>query len=403
MPTFEYVALGPDGRKENGLVTADNARAARKELRFRSLTPMSVAEANDTTKTRRLRGTSKLKMADRVLVTRQMAIMIGTGIQVEQALGAISSQAEKPVTQRIFARMRDKVSEGYKFSEALEDFSASFSALYIAVTQAGEMSGSLSMVLENLSDHLEKTQKTTRKVQAALIYPAVLGFVALFVIGLLMIFVVPRVVEQFADFGQKLPILTRIVIGLSEGLQTYGLALGIGFVLALIGFKQILKQPAARLKLDRAILKLPVIGKLVRTVNSARFARTFAMLVGSGTPVVDSMAAARGALGNRVFVEAVSQAIVAVREGAAPARALAVTGVFPPMLTSLIASGTASDNLAGLMNKGADYLEDEFDSASALFLGLMEPIIILFLGTIVALIVLSIMLPILQLNQLAFG
>lgn len=403
MPTFEYVALGPDGRKENGVVTADTARSARKELRFRNLTPMSLTEATHDDKRIGQRSVPKLKTSERILATRQLAIMIGSGMQVEQALAAISSQAEKPSTRRLYASMRDKVSEGYKFSEALGDYQHSFSSLYIAANAAGEVSGTQSAVLESLADHLEKSQKTKRKVQTALIYPIVLGVVALLVIGLLMAFVVPRVVEQFSTFEQELPFLTRAVIWLSNGLQSYGLLLMAAFVLLLYGVRRALQNIALRRRRDKWILGLPLIGKLVRTVNSARFSRTFAMLVGSGTPVVESLIAARGALGNIVFVEAVDEAIISVREGVTPSKALTAAGVFPPMLTSLIASGKGSDSLAGLMEKGADYLEDEFDNSSALILGLLEPLIIVILGTIVALIVLSIMLPIMQLNTLAFS
>ena len=224
MPTFEYVALGPDGRKESGVVTADTARSARKELRFRNLTPMSLTEATHDDKRIGKRSVPKLKASERILATRQLAIMIGSGMQVEQALGAISSQAEKPSTRRLYASMRDKVSEGYKFSEALGGYQHSFSSLYIAANAAGEVSGTQSAVLESLADHLEKSQKTKRKVQTALIYPIVLGVVALLVIGLLMAFVVPRVVEQFSSFEQELPFLTRAVIWLSNGLQSYGLS-----------------------------------------------------------------------------------------------------------------------------------------------------------------------------------
>jgi len=400
MPTFEYVALAADGRKENGVVTADTARSARKELRFRSLTPLSLDEINEDNAASRV---PKLKLSERVLATRQLAIMLGSGVQVEQALGAISAQAEKPKARRIFASMRDKISEGHTFSDALGDYPKSFSKLYRSVASAGEISGDLPSVLESLATHLEATQKTTRKVQTALIYPAVLGFVALFVVSLLLVFVVPRVVEQFNNFGQELPLMTRIVISLSEGLQAYGLILLLAVVLSVIALRKMLQNPSFRRKVDAGILKSPVIGKLVRTVNSARFARTFAMLVASGTPVVDSMKVARNSLGNLVFVEAVDTAIVAVQEGTSPARALAATAVFPPMLTGLLASGTASDNVAGLMNKGASYLEDEFDSASALALGLLEPLIIVLLGAIVAFIVLSIMLPIMQLNTIAIN
>lgn len=403
MPTFEYTALGTDGRKENGVVTADSARAARRELRFRSLTPLSLDEANAESTKSALSRVPKLKTSERVLVTRQLAIMTDAGMQVEQALAAVSTQAERPAARRLFAGMRDKISEGYKFSDALGDYPRTFSKLYRSAASAGELSGDLSTVLEKLATHLETSQKTKRKVQTALIYPAVLGAVAILVIGLLMIFVVPRVVDQFLTFEQELPLLTRIVIGGSNGMKSYGLIILGGLALGILGLRRVMQKPSVRHKVDSLVLKIPVIGKLTRTVNSARFARTFAMLVGSGTPVVESMSVARSAVNNAVFDEAIGKAIVSVREGTSPARALAVTGVFPPMLTGLFASGTASDNLAGLMNKGASYLEDEFDRTSSLALGLLEPMIILFLGTIVALIVLSIMLPIMQLNTLAFS
>ena len=403
MPTFEYDAIGINGRKEHGIISADTARAARKELRLRSLTPLSIAEANDDNSQGGLRRSPKLKRAEQVLTTRQLAIMIASGVQIEQALGAISSQAESPSVRRIYSSLRDKVSEGYKFSTALADFPRSYSRLYVSATAAGELSGDLAIVMENLADHLEKTQGTMRKVQTALIYPAVLGGVALLVIALLMAFVVPRVVDQFISFGQDLPLLTKIVIGMSSFMQSFGLFVLIGlFGLAFAG-RHALQTPSVKRSVDGFILKLPVIGKLVRTAQAARFARTFAMLVGSGTPVLDSLSAARDSVSNTVFMDATDQAIIAVRDGSSPARALAATGVFPPMLTSLIASGTASDNMADLMNKGANYLEDDFDRASALFLGLLEPAIILFLGTIVALIVLSIMLPLMQLNSLAYN
>ena len=402
MPTYEYVALAADGRKSNGVVTADNARAARRELRFRSLTPLTINEANERKASDRKSG-KPLTSFDRVLATRQLAMMISSGVQVEQALGAISSQAEKPNSRRLFAAMRDKVAEGHKFSDTVAEHPKSFPPLYMAVTSAGEMSGELAIVLERLAEHLEKSQKVRRKVLTAMIYPIVLGVVALLVIGLLLTFVVPRVVEQFQTFGEDLPLLTRIVIGMSDGLQNYGLILTGGLVLAIVGLRRFMRQRAVKRRVDAVLLNLPIAGKLIRLANSAQFARTFSMLIGSGTPVVDSLKAARGSLGNLVFAEAIDKVIIDVQEGTTPARALAKTGVFPPMLTGLVASSTASDSLANLLEKGAGYLEDEFDSSSSILLGLLEPLIILILGTIVALIVLSIMLPIMQLNTLAFS
>ena len=402
MPTYEYVALGPDGKKASGVVSADTARAARRELRFRQLTPLTLNEANEDGGTGQIRR-GNLSSSDRVLVTRQLAMMIGSGTPVEEALGAVSTQSEKPAVRRLLASMRDRVAEGHRFSEAIADAGKAFSPLYQSVVAAGEVSGDLGQVLERLAVYLEKSQKTRRKIQTAMIYPAVLGFVAIVVIALLMAFVVPRIVEQFATFEQDLPLLTRIVIGLSGFVRDWGLVFLLAVVAAGFGLRRMLRQPAIKRRLDSALLGMPVIGKLVQTTNSAKFARTFAMLLASRTPLTDSLTAARGSLGNLVFVDALDDVVRNVREGMAPASALSKAGVFPPMLTHLAASGAASGNMAELMGKGADYLEDEFDSASGLALGLLEPAVIIFLGGMVALIVLSIMLPIMQLNSIAFG
>ncbi|MEM6898974.1 MAG: type II secretion system inner membrane protein GspF [Pseudomonadota bacterium] len=402
MPTYEYVALGPDGKKANGVVTADTPRAARRELRFRQLTPLTLAEANEEEGPRRIRR-GGLSSSDRVLVTRQLAMMIGSGTPVEEALGAVSTQSSKPPVRRLLAAMRDRVSEGQRLSEAMADAGRAFSPLYQSVIAAGEVSGDLGEVLEQLAVYLEKSQKTRRKIQAALIYPLVLAFIAIVVIALLMVFVVPRIVAQFATFEQELPLLTQIVIGISTFARDWGIVVLILLALSVLVFHRLLSQPPIKRRVDAGWLKVPVIGKLIQTTNSAKFARTFAMLLASRTPLTDSLAAARGSLSNLVFVDALDDVVRNVHEGAAPASALSRAGVFPPMLTHLAASGASSGNMPELMAKGADYLEDEFDSASSLALGLLEPAVILILGGIVAMIVLSIMLPIMQLNSIAFG
>ncbi|MEM7005237.1 MAG: type II secretion system inner membrane protein GspF [Pseudomonadota bacterium] len=402
MPTYEYVALGPDGKKANGVVTADTPRAARRELRFRQLTPLTLAEANEEQGPRRIRR-GGLSSSDRVLITRQLAMMIGSGTPVEEALGAVSTQSSKPPVRRLLAAMRDRVSEGQRLSEAMADAGKSFSPLYQSVVAAGEVSGDLGEVLEQLAVYLEKSQKTRRKIQTALIYPLVLAFIAIMVITLLMVFVVPRIVAQFATFEQELPLLTQIVIGMSTFARDWGGVVLILLVLSVFLLQRLLSQPPIKRRVDAGWLKVPVIGKLIQTTNSAKFARTFAMLLASRTPLTDSLAAARGSLSNLVFVDALDDVVRNVREGAAPASALSKAGVFPPMLTHLAASGASSGNMPELMAKGADYLEDEFDSASSLALGLLEPAVILILGGVVAMIVLSIMLPIMQLNSIAFG
>ncbi|MEL7480308.1 MAG: type II secretion system inner membrane protein GspF [Pseudomonadota bacterium] len=402
MPTYEYVALAPDGRKAAGVLSADTARAARKELRFRQLTPLKLSEAKEERASQRIRQ-GGLSSSDRVLITRQLAMMIGSGTPVEEALGAVSTQSEKPAVRRLLAAMRDRVSEGRKLSDAIGDAGRAFSPLYRSVVAAGEVSGNLGQVLESLAVYLEKSQKTRRKVQTAMIYPMVLAFVAIVVISLLMIFVVPRIVEQFSAFDQQLPLLTRIVIGVSEFMRDWGVVFILALVAAVAGLRRLFRRPAIKKRLDAAWLRVPIIGKLMQTASSARFARTFAMLLESRTPLADSLVAARGSMGNLVFADAIDGVVRNVREGVAPASALARADVFPAMLVHLAASGATSGNLPELMGKGADYLEDEFDGASSVVLGLLEPLVILVLGGLVALIVLSIMLPIMQLNSIAFG
>ncbi len=404
MAAYEYTAIGPDGRRTNGTISADTARSARKELRLRQLTPIEVHEARERSSGGRLtRRPVRLRSKDRVLATRQLAMLIQSGSPVEEALGAVASQAEQPSVRRTLLSIRSSVTEGYRFSEALAQAPQAFPPLYRSIVAAGESSGTLGAVMERLAIYLEESQRAARKVQAALIYPAVLCVVALAVISALMTFVVPRVVEQFDILGQELPPLTQAVIGVSNFMRSWGLALLVLIGASMFGWLQAVRQPAIKRRADRFWLSIPVIGRLLRSVNAARFARTFSTLLGSGAPVLDSLTAARGSLGNAIFVEAVSGVMTTVQEGGSVARGLRGAAVFPPLLTHMAASGETGGDLAAMMEKGAEYLEDEFEGSTTVALGLLEPLIIVLLGGVVALIVLSIMLPIMQLNTLAIG
>lgn len=401
MAAFEYVALGADGKKTTGIVNADSVRAASKELRLRQLMPIEILETDE----RKADGSRQIKRAslkhsEQVLITRQLAMLIGSGSPVEQAIAAVASQSERPSTRRLMSGIRNLVAEGYRFSDALPKKGGAFPPLYRSIVASGETSGDLGAVLERLAVYLEKAQAVRRKIQSALIYPTVLSVVAIGVIILLMSVVVPRVIEQFNTLDADLPALTSFVIGASNFLRAWGLYLGLFTVAAIIGFRQSLNSRTWKKQVDGAVLKIPVIGKLVRTVNAARFARTFSTLLGSGATVLESMNAAKSSLNNLVFVDAVSEMISAVSEGGSISASMRKTETFPAMLTHLAASGEMGGNLGLLMEKGADYLEDEFDGATTLALGLLEPLIILFMGGVVAVIVLSIMLPILQLNSL---
>lgn len=401
MAAFEYVALGPDGKKTSGIVTADTARSARKELRLRQLTPLEILETDE----RKADGARKLKRAslthsDRVLITRQLAMLIGAGSPVEEAIAAVASQADKPATRRLMSNIRNQVAEGYRFSDALPAKGGAFSPLYRSIVSSGETSGDLGTVLDRLAVYLEKSQAVRRKIQTALIYPIVLSVVALGVIVLLMSVVVPRVVEQFNTVDAALPWITQFVIGVSDFVRAWGLLVALFIVAGIIALRQAMQQETLKRQIDRFMLRLPLIGQLVRGVNAARFARTFSTLLASGATVIESLNAARSSLTNLVFTDAVTSIVEAVKEGGSLSGSMRRTKAFPPMLTHLAASGEMSGKLPELMEKGADYLEDEFDGTTSVALGLLEPAIILFLGSFVAFIVLAIMLPILQLNNL---
>ena len=405
MPTFEYVALGSDGKRQKGLIAADSARAARRELRVRQLTPVRIGEAKEKKAsqfTARFQP-SPVSQSDLLLVTRQWAMMIRSGTPVEEALQAAASQAEKPGLRKVLLAVRASVTEGFKLSEALAEHPKVFSGLYRSIVAAGEASGQLGAVLERLAEYLERSRKVRQTITAALIYPCVLAFTAIAVIIGLMTFVVPKVVEQFASMEQDLPTLTRVMINISHALQNYGLFMLIALFAAIWGASFLLKRKPVKRTVDGVLLKLPVIGNMLVQMNSARFARTLSTLLGNGAPVLESLAAARGSLGNLVFQDAVSQIIIRVREGGGMSRAMKAQGVFPPLMVQLAASGEASGQLPDMLLRSAQYLEDEFESATAVVLGLLEPLIILFLGGIVALVVLSIMLPILRLNALVIG
>lgn len=402
MAVFDYVAIGADGKRATGVITADSARSARKELRVRQLSPLDVKETKKKSAGKSA-GKGSLSGNDLVLTTRQLAMLIKSGATVEEALGAIAGEAEKPGTRRVLMGVRGNVQEGYSFSEALSQSSKAFPAYYRAVVSAGQSSGRLGDVMDRLATHLEKTRKLRNKLLSALIYPLVLACVAMIVVVLLLIFVVPAVVEQFETLGQDLPPLTNAVIGISDFMRGWGL-----LVVPLIAggawlLRGMFRTPAVKLGWDRAALRLPLLGKVIKSANAAQFARTFATLSGSGATVPDALVAARGSVANEVFRQAAGTVRRQVEEGQTLNRAMRSTKVFPPMLVHMVASGERGGDLPAMMARAADYMEEELDSNATVALGLLEPLLIVLLAGVVALIVLAIMLPILQLNTMAIG
>ena len=402
MAVYDYVALDPTGKQTAGVISAESARSARKALRMRQLSPLEVKETRTKSALTQARSGS-ISGGDLVLVTRQLAMLLKSGATVEEALGAIASEAERSGTRRVLLSVRSSVQEGYSLAEALSGSSRAFPAYYRSVIRAGQASGRLGDVMDRLATHLEKSRKLQRKLMSALIYPAVLACVAMVVVVLLMVFVVPAVVEQFETIGQDLPALTRGVIGVSEFMRGWGVLL---LPLMVVGgwvLRRVFRAPALKIAWDRFVLRLPLLGKVMRTASAAQFARTFATLSSSGATVPDALVAAKGSVGNQVFRTASDRIRRQVEEGQTLNRAMRESAVFPPMLVHMVASGERGGDLPAMMGRAADYMEDELDSSATVALGLVEPLLIVLLAGIVALIVLAIMLPILQLNTMAIG
>ncbi len=408
MAAFEFVALDADGKRTRGVIAADSLRAARREIQRRKLAPVRLTPASDkkagTPLAESLSALSprrRLSSTDLVLLTRQLALLISAGLPVEEALSSVAAQAEKEPVARALYAVRAHVTEGGRLSEAFARQSGRFGALYVSVVAAGEGSGALGTVLDRLATHLEKVQMMRRKAMTALIYPAVLAVVALTVIVALMAFVVPQIVDQFASMGAQLPMLTVVLIAASHFLRDWGWVVLLALAAGGFAFSRALKTPAFRRRMDALLLRLPVVGRLARVAAAARFARTFATLTGSGVPVLEALRAARDSARNLVLQDAVDAMSRDVREGASLSAAMRKTAMFPPLMTHMAASGEASGELPQMFGKAADYLENEFETATGVALNLLEPLVVIVMGGAVAAIVLAVMLPILKLNTAA--
>lgn len=403
MAAFDYKALTADGRRTSGVISADNARAARRELKSRRLTPVDVRESGEA-KAGATRVRTRLSHKQRTLFTRQLAVLLQSGMTVEQALTAAASDGNPKPVRSVILDVRAQVMEGVSLADSLRSAPAAFPPLYRSVVAAGETAGRLPAVLDQLSANLERTYRMTSTARAALVYPAVLGIMALLMVTALMIFVVPKLVEQFALLGTtELPVLTQIVIDTSAFVRSWGWMVALAIFGAAFLFTRALRNTAFKRSWDGFILDVPLIRSLTRTLLASQFARVHATLASSGATVIESLSAARGAMGNLVFHEAATSIIEAVKQGGSLSSAMKATAVFPPLLTHMVQSGEVARDVPAMMNRAADFLESEFEAATRTMLSLLEPAIIVILGGIVGTIVLSIMLPIMQLNTLALG
>ncbi len=399
METFDYAAIDKAGKRQNGSIAATNSREARDLLRGRSLTPIELRAAKTHSKTQ-FQFEKKTSHKQLTQATRQLAILIDASTPIEEALKVTALQFERSSMRQILLDIRSSVLEGSRLSTAMSAHAKTFSSLYTAMVASGEKSGRLASVLERLALDLEAAQKIRRKILAATVYPMVLTVVALGVVTILMVAVVPKVVAQFDSFGQDLPLLTKGVIAVSDGLKAYGLMALAIFIASIFGFRQALKKDAFRRKWHQFLLKLPLVGRLIRDLNAARFARTMAGLIQSGTPSLAAMETSQYTLKNLIMRDAAIKAASYVREGSPMSGALKRTKVFPPLVTQMVAGGETGGDVGLMFSKSADYLEDEFESATSVFMSLLEPLIIILLSIVVLLIIGAIFLPILRLNTL---
>lgn len=407
MPAFEYQALDANGRTRSGVLEGDSARQIRAKLRDQAMVPLAVAQVGDNEQDgaagagRNIRLPRRgVKAGDLALVTRQMATLVRSGLPLEEVLLTVSRQTERKRLKSILLSVRTRVTEGYGLSTALAEFPHVFPDIYRTSVAAGEQSGYLEVVLERLAEYAEKRQQMRQKVQLALFYPLLLTLMAVLVTIALLGYVVPEVIQVFDNIGQELPPLTIGLITVSEGVQNYGPYIGLSIGAAILFGAQLLRRPGPRRSWDMLMLSTPLVSRLIRGANTARFARTLAIVSSSGVPILEALRISSQVVGNVAMREAIDDAARQVREGGSLAKALERSGYFPPMTVHLIASGEAGGNLTEMLGRAAESQEQEMETTTSVLVGLFEPALILIMGAIVLTIVMAILLPIFEINQL---
>jgi general secretion pathway protein F len=405
MPAYQFEALDAQGNTRKGVLDADTAKAARSQLRLQSLVPMSVDAVSGTANEGgglniTLFGGRVFNSTSLAVWTRQVAGLVAAGLPLERALTALSEEAEGEKERNLIASLRSEVNAGSSFASALNQHPKEFDDIYCAVIGAGETSGNLGLVLEKLADDLEERQALRSKLIGAALYPAIVTLVAIVIVLFLVGYVVPQVANVFAGSKRALPFLTQVMMGISAIVRNYGWWMLAGTVLTVVGAVYIRRIPEFRLRIDSAFLNLPIIGRLARGYNAARFASTLAMLAGAGVPILKALQAAADTLNNRSLRADAQDALVLVREGAPLANALAQKKRFPGLLAMFARLGEQTGTLPVMLQRAATQLSSEVQRRAVALATILEPLLIVAMGVVVMLIVLAVLLPIIQLNQL---
>jgi general secretion pathway protein F len=402
MPAFEYVALNNKGREQTGVLEGDSSRHVRQMLRDKGLAPLSV----DVTAEKRAAGDwsalfkPSLSVRELALVTRQLATLIAAGLPVEEALLAVSRQSENARTQAMLVGVRSKVMEGFSLANSLAEFPRGFPGLYRATVAAGESAGHLDLVLNRLADYTESQQSSRQRIQQAMVYPVILFVLTLSILAGLLGYVVPDIVKVFQDTGQDLPTLTVAIIRVSDGVKNYGLWGVLLIIIASFAINRALTLPGVRMVWHRRLLHLPLIAKMSRGLNAAQFSHTLAILTSSGVPLVDAMRIAGQVMQNDWLQAKVAEATVKVSEGSSLHLALDQSGYFPPMMLHMIASGESSGELDQMLSRVSTHLQQDVEMLLGIMLSLFGPFMLIVMGGAVFTIVMAILLPIMNLNQL---
>lgn len=404
MPVYEYRALNTAGRAIKGIVDADSSRSARLKLRRSGIYPIELREEAEVQSEKRdvdvLRFFRRVKLQEVAIMVRQLSTLLSAGLPLVESLTAIIEQVPNPALKKIATQVRERVNEGSSLADALAQHPRIFSPLFVNMTRAGERSGALEIVLERLADFTENQVAFRHKVSAAMVYPILMTFVGIGVLGFLLGYVIPTVTQIFEDMKQTLPLPTLILMTLSDGLRRFWWVGVVVLALTLLGIDRYSRTERGRLVLDHVKLKAPIFGPLALKIAIARFTRTLAILLKSGVPVLTSMDIVKNVVNNRVLMHVIEEARDNIREGQDIAPPLRRSQLFPPLATHMIAVGEKSGKLEDMLVRVADAFETDVETSVQGLTALIEPLMILFMGSIIGFIALSILLPIFQINQI---